>query len=110
MERNIGSRLRAHLAPASGIGGRGNFWPGWLRQPMSCFFPVGLLMVVLLAGGLWGQTNCEDGNGVLDSAQPKTLSAQDVIKRFGAAEAVTKEARLHYTYKQDVLMQTLSGM
>ncbi|MGA7894405.1 MAG: hypothetical protein WCA49_14385 [Candidatus Sulfotelmatobacter sp.] len=76
---------------------------------MSCFFPVGLLMVVLLAGGLWGQTNCEDGNGVLDSAQPKTLSAQDVIKRFGAAEAVTKEARLHYTYKQDVLMQTLSG-
>jgi hypothetical protein len=34
---------------------------------------------------------------------------QDVIQKFGAAEAVTKEARLHYTFTQDVLLQTLSG-
>src|SRR5208283_5293137 len=56
-----------------------------------------------------GQTNCEAGNGELDPAPPKTMSSQDVIQKFGAAEAVTKEARLHYAYKQDVLMQTLVG-
>ncbi|MFZ0293792.1 MAG: hypothetical protein WAL52_09330 [Candidatus Sulfotelmatobacter sp.] len=55
------------------------------------------------------QTNCEDGNGLLDFAPPKTLKIEDVILKFGAAEAETKAARLHYTYKQDVLVQTMSG-
>jgi hypothetical protein len=64
---------------------------------------------LLLPAGLWGQTNCEEGNGALDSGPPKTMSAEEVIQKFGAAEAVTKEARLHYTYTQDVLVQTLSG-
>src|ERR1700676_5090122 len=68
-----------------------------------------LVCVLLLPARLWGQTNCEEGNGLLDFATPKTMSVAEVIQKFGAAEAVTKEARLHYTYKQDVLMQTLSG-
>ena len=65
--------------------------------------------VLLLPAGLWAQTNCEDGNGLLDFSQPKALSVQDVVKKFGEAETGAKQARLHYTYKQDVLMQTLSG-
>ena len=70
----------------------------------------GIVFVLLLhPAGLWGQTDCEAGNGLLDFAPPKTISVQDVIRKFGAAEAIAKEARLHYTYKQDVLMQTLSG-
>jgi hypothetical protein len=68
-----------------------------------------VVLVLLLPLGLWGQTDCEAGNGPLDSGPPKTMSVQDVIQKFGAAEAVTKEARLHYTYKQDALMQTLVG-
>jgi hypothetical protein len=68
-----------------------------------------VLWVALLPAGLLGQTNCDEGNGPLDSSPPKTMSAQDVIRKFGAAEAAAKEARLHYTYKQDVLLQTLSG-
>jgi len=68
-----------------------------------------LVFGLLLPVGLFGQTNCEEGNGPLDLAPPKTLSAQEVIQKFGAAEKVAKEARLHYTYKQDALMQTLSG-
>ncbi len=68
-----------------------------------------LLFSLLLPAGLWGQTNCEEGNGPLDLAPPKTLSVQEVMQKFGAAEAVAKAARLHYTYKQDALMQTLSG-
>lgn len=37
------------------------------------------------------------------------MSVQDVIRKLGVAEAAAKEARQQYTYKQDVLMQTLSG-
>jgi hypothetical protein len=65
------------------------------------------VLVFLAPLGLWGQTDCEAGNGALDSAPPKTISVQDVIQKLGAAEAISKEARLHYTYKQDALMQTL---
>jgi hypothetical protein len=68
-----------------------------------------LLCVILLPARLWGQTNCDEGNGALDSSPPKTMSVSEVIKKFGAAEADAKQARLHYTYAQDVLVQTLSG-
>jgi hypothetical protein len=73
------------------------------------FYAVILTLALLLPGTLWGQTDCEAGNGTLDSAPPKNLSAQEVIQKLGAAEATAKEARLHYTFKQDVLMQTISG-
>jgi hypothetical protein len=68
-----------------------------------------LVCALLLPAGLWGQTDCEAGNGLLDFAPPKTISVQEVIQKFGAAEAAAKEARLHYTYRQDVSVQTLSG-
>src|SRR5258708_38778248 len=68
-----------------------------------------LLCVLSLSTRLWGQTDCEAGNGLLDFAQPKSMSVQAVIQKFGAAESVTKQARQLYTFKQDVLMQTLSG-
>ncbi len=77
--------------------------------PLAELVLVLLLSLLLLTTGLSGQTDCEKGNGPLDSAPPKTMSAQDVIQKFGATEAAAKEARLHYTYTQDVLVQTLSG-
>jgi hypothetical protein len=63
----------------------------------------------LIPAAMWAQTDCEAGNGLLDFAAPKTMSVQEVIQKFGAAEAATKEARLHYSYKQDVVLQTLAG-
>jgi hypothetical protein len=71
-------------------------------------FPL-LLLVLLPPITLRAQTNCEEGNGLLDFSPPKALSVDDVIKKFGGAEAETKAARLHYSYKQDVLVQTVSG-
>ena len=68
-----------------------------------------LLLCALLPARVWGQTDCEAGDGLLDFSQPKSMSVQAVIQKFGAAESVTKQARQHYTFKQDVLMQTLSG-
>jgi len=64
---------------------------------------------VLLPMALLSQTDCEAGNGPLDSVPPKTAGVEEVIQKLGAAEATAKEARLHYAYKQDVLMQTLAG-
>lgn len=68
-----------------------------------------LICVLSLPARLLGQTDCEAGNGLLDFAPPKSLSVQEVIQKFGTAESATKQARLRYTYKQEVLMQTLSG-
>jgi hypothetical protein len=74
-------------------------------------FNVGVFAILALAVplGISAQTNCDEGNGPLDSAQPKTLTAAQVIEKMGTAEAAAKNARTRYTYKQDVLMQTLSG-
>jgi hypothetical protein len=55
------------------------------------------------------QTNCEEGNGPLNPAQPKGISPQEIIQKFAAKEAVFKEARNHYTYTQEILVQTLEG-
>ena len=59
--------------------------------------------------GAPAQTDCEAGNGPVDFTPPKTMTEQQVIEKFGAAEAKVKEGRLHYTYTQDVLVQTLAG-
>jgi hypothetical protein len=58
---------------------------------------------------VWAQTDCDAGNGTLNSDPPKTLTVQHVIEKLGEAESEAYETRRHYSYKQDVLMQTLSG-
>ncbi len=68
-----------------------------------------VLLLLLLPVGLWGQTECETGHGPLDSAAPKTISVADVLQKLGVAEEAAKQARTHYTYKQDVRLQTLNG-
>jgi hypothetical protein len=55
------------------------------------------------------QTDCADGNGVLDTAPPKNLTPQELIQKFAAQETAVKAARMHYTYTQDVMVQTLNG-
>ena len=77
-----------------------------LPQGVCC---TSLFFFFLLSSLGWAQTDCEAGNGLLDSNPPKSVSVLDVIQKFGEAEARAKAARLLYTYKQDVLMQTLAG-
>lgn len=70
-------------------------------------------MSVLVAYGLVGfapaQTDCADGNGVLDNAPLKGMTTQELIQKFAAQESKVKEVRSHYTYTQEVLIQTLNG-
>ena len=55
------------------------------------------------------QTNCADGNGVLDNSPPKGITTQEIIQRFGAEETKVRETRSHYAFTQDVLVQTLNA-
>jgi hypothetical protein len=66
-------------------------------------------LAVLLSSTLKAETNCEEGNGQLNSGQPRGITPQDIIQKFAAKEAIFKEARNHYTYTQEVVVQTLDG-
>lgn len=63
--------------------------------------------MALLAAGVQAQTECSEGNGVLDTSPPKDLPTQELIHKFLAGEDRVQAARAHYQYTQDVLVQTL---
>jgi hypothetical protein len=67
------------------------------------------LSVFMLPAALAAETNCEDGNGPLNPAQPQGISVPDLIQKFAGKEGVFKDARNHYTYTQEVIVQTLEG-
>jgi hypothetical protein len=66
------------------------------------------LVTALGAAGL-AQTDCAEGNDVLEMNPPKNMTAQELIQKFPVEETRVKEARAHYSYTQDVLVQTLNG-
>jgi len=70
---------------------------------------VALAICALSPLALTAQTNCEAGNSPLNSAQPQAISVQDLIQKFAGQEAIFKEARNHYTYTQDVTVETVDG-
>lgn len=76
------------------------------RLPLRVCLPLLLFLLPLAAKA---QTNCEDGNGQLNPAQPQGISAQELIQKFAGKEAVFKDARNHYTYTQEIIVQTLDG-
>lgn len=44
--------------------------------------------------------------GPLDKSEPKGITPEEIIKRFGAKETEFKQAREQYTYRQDVTVET----
>ena len=76
------------------------------RLPLRVCLPLLLFLLPLAAKA---QTNCEDGNGPLNPAEPQGISAQELIQKFAGKEAVFKDARNHYTYTQQIIVQTLDG-
>ncbi|HEX5432823.1 MAG TPA: hypothetical protein VFY05_01185 [Candidatus Angelobacter sp.] len=68
-----------------------------------------LAMIATVPSTLKAETNCDDGNGPLNTAQPTKITPQRIIQEFAAKEAIFKEARDHYTYTQEILVQTLDG-
>ncbi len=47
--------------------------------------------------------------GALESAPPKDTTPDEIIKHFAAKEKEFKEAREHYTFRQDIKVMTLDG-
>lgn len=80
---------------------------GWENLPVMA--AGGLFFALLLVLSAPAQTDCADGDGLLETARPKGMSVEDVIHKFAAQETKVKEARNHYSYTQDVLVQTLNG-
>jgi hypothetical protein len=68
-----------------------------------------LLAAVVCAAGASApaQNDCVDGDGLLDTTPPKDIPVPDLIQKFTAQETKVRDARSHYTYTQDVMVQTL---
>jgi hypothetical protein len=74
--------------------------PAFLRA-LFCFFTLALMAADLPAAAQ---------EGPLDSAPPTAgLTPEEIITRFAAREKLFKEAREHYTYRQDIKVQTRDG-
>lgn len=71
-------------------------------------FLLSAMLIALLGQGI-AQTDCAEGNGILDTAPPKNMTAQELIQKVAAEETKVKAARARYTYTQDLLVQTLDG-
>jgi len=82
-----------------------------LQQPRSRLVFLGLVFIAALSflASAAAQTDCAEGNSVLDTTPPKNLTPQQLIEKFAAQEAKVKVARAHYTYTQDVMVRTLTG-
>jgi hypothetical protein len=67
------------------------------------------LFAVLAPVVLPGQSNCEEGDAVLNPAPPQGIRVLEIIQKFAAKESVFRQARDNYTYTQDVTVQTVDG-
>jgi hypothetical protein len=66
-------------------------------------------VLLLMPAALLGQTNCDEGTGPLNTAQPQGMTTQDIIQKFAAREELFREARNNYVYTQDITVQELDG-
>ena len=75
-----------------------------LWRGIGCF-----AVAVILSIGTWAQTDCSEGNSELKTDPPKGATVAELIGKITANETRVREARAHYTYTQDTMVQTLSG-
>jgi hypothetical protein len=72
-------------------------------KPMLRFAVV--LLVLVASFGPLSRTALAD-EGPLDTAQPKGITAEEIIRRFATKETEFQQARDQYTYRQDVTVKT----
>jgi hypothetical protein len=68
-----------------------------------------IVFFLIFSSLAYAQTDCADGNGILDTAPPKDMTPEQLIQKFTAQENRVRDARLHYSYTQDVMIQTMDG-
>jgi hypothetical protein len=74
------------------------------RVVLTFCFALAMMPVVATA-----QTNCDEGTGPLNPAQPQGITPQQIIEKFGAKEEVFRQALNNYVYTQDITVQELDG-
>jgi len=67
------------------------------------------LSVAALATGLLAALPVLAQEGPLENTPPTGITQEEIITRFAAKEKLFKEARDHYTYRQDISVRTLDG-
>ncbi|HLJ86159.1 MAG TPA: hypothetical protein VKZ53_05010 [Candidatus Angelobacter sp.] len=72
-----------------------------------CLYRVAFALLFSVAA--FADTNCDDGNGQLNTAQPQGKTIEEIIQQFAAKEAIFKIARNNYAYTQDISVETLDG-
>jgi hypothetical protein len=65
--------------------------------------------LLLIPATLMAQTNCDEGTGPLNSAQPQGMTPQQIIEKFAAREEIFRQALNNYVYTQDITVQELDG-
>jgi len=69
----------------------------------------GFLPVAALTGFLFAALPMASQEGPLENTPPTGITAEEIITRFAAQEKLFKDAREHYTYRQDIKVQTRDG-
>jgi hypothetical protein len=72
------------------------------------FAAILIAAAVLLASFSVAQTDCATGDNPVDPAAPKNMTPEELIQKFTAKENSVRDARSHYVYTQEVLVQTLN--
>jgi hypothetical protein len=71
---------------------------------------IAAFVLLILAGeNAMAQTDCASGDSPLDMSPPKDMSPEQVVAKTAGNENKVKEARSHYSFTQDVLVQTMNG-
>jgi hypothetical protein len=74
-----------------------------MRRPVRRFVFLTILAACAVSGSLAAQ------EGPLENTPPTGITSEEIIKRFATKEKEFKEARDHYTYRQDITVKTLDG-
>ena len=66
-------------------------------------------LLLLIPAAVVAQTNCQEGAGPLNPAQPAGITPEEIIQKFSAQESFFKQQLMHYTYSRDIKVETLDG-
>lgn len=72
------------------------------------FAAILMVAAISLSGIALAQTDCATGDNPVDPATPKNMTPEELIQKFTAEENRVRDARSHYMYTQEVLVQTLN--
>jgi hypothetical protein len=66
-------------------------------------------VLLLMSVAVRADTNCDEGAGPLNPAQPQGMTPQQIIQKFAAREEIFRQARNNYVYTQDITVQEFDG-